>query len=133
MIIVKNSQLNKETIDALNQLMVLDINATAAFRLSRIIKDLSSIVDDKILAEKRILDRYVAKDEMGNPIIPVDELGQKIEGSLSIDDIDSFTKEMSELMSLEIKLNHDKLNFDSLNLSSNVKIKDIIKLEFLFE
>ena len=40
-IIVKNSQLNNETIQALNTLIDLDINANVAFRLTRIIKELS--------------------------------------------------------------------------------------------
>jgi hypothetical protein len=47
-IILKNSQLNDDTITALNTLIDLDINAQAAFRLMRIIKELSSILDDKI-------------------------------------------------------------------------------------
>ena len=43
-IILKNSQLNDDTISALNTLIDLDINAQAAFRLMRIIKELSSIL-----------------------------------------------------------------------------------------
>ena len=62
-IILKNSQLNDDTITALNTLIDLDINAQAAFRLMRIIKELSSILDDKIKMEKRILDKWTTKDE----------------------------------------------------------------------
>ena len=47
-IIVKNSQLNNEAVSALNMLIELDINASIAFKLSRIIKEISSIVDDKV-------------------------------------------------------------------------------------
>ena len=61
-IILKNSQLNDDTISALNTLIDLDINAQAAFRLMRIIKELSSILDDKIKMEKRILDKWTTKD-----------------------------------------------------------------------
>jgi hypothetical protein len=43
---VKNSELSNETIQALNMLIDTDINATSAFRLSRIIKELSSIVEE---------------------------------------------------------------------------------------
>ena len=74
-IIVKNSQLNNETIEALNILIDLDINATAAFRLTRIIKELSSIVDDKLKMEKKIFDKWIEKDESGSPIRPKDETG----------------------------------------------------------
>ena len=46
--IIKNQQLTNDTIGALNTLIELDINATIAFRLTRIIKELSSIVEDKL-------------------------------------------------------------------------------------
>ena len=65
---VKNSQLNNETLGVLNQLIELDINASAAFRLTRIIKHLSSIVEDKLKSEKRIYDKWIQRDENGNPI-----------------------------------------------------------------
>ena len=68
-IIVKNSQLTHETIAALNTLIELDIAAGVAFKLTRIIKELSSIVEDKLKMEKRILDKWVEKDEQGNPVL----------------------------------------------------------------
>ena len=37
MIVIKNSQLNNETISALNNLIELDINAVTAFKLTKII------------------------------------------------------------------------------------------------
>jgi len=39
---------------------------------------------------------------------------------------------MEELMSVENTLSHEKLNFDDLNLNSNVKVKDLLKIDFLF-
>ena len=42
-IVIKNLQLNDDTIEAINTLIDLDINATSAFRRTRIIKELSSI------------------------------------------------------------------------------------------
>ena len=64
-IIIKNSQINNDTIQALNNLIELDINASVAFRLMRIIKELSSIVDDKLKMEKKILE----KKQFQNPQI----------------------------------------------------------------
>jgi hypothetical protein len=58
-IYVKNSQLNSEAVNSLNMLMELDINASIAFRLSRIIREISSIVDDKVKMEKKIFDKWV--------------------------------------------------------------------------
>ena len=128
---IKNSQLTNETLGVLNQLIDLDINASSAFRLSRIIKHISSIVEDKIKSERRIYDRWIIKDEKGNPVIPKDERGDEITGSVSISDMNAFTKEMSELLEIENEIPFDRLNFEDLNLQT-AKIKDLIKVEFLF-
>ena len=130
-IIIKNSQLTNDTISALNTLIELDINATVAFRLTRIIKELSSIVDDKLKMEKKVLDKWVEKDADGNHIIPKDAEGNEIQGSVNITNVEEFTKEMSELMEIENEIPFDKINFDDLSLTT-AKVKDLIKLEFLF-
>ena len=128
---IKNSQLNQDVIESLNTLIELDINASAAFRLTRIIKHLSSIVEDKLKAEKRIYDKWIQRDEEGNPIIPKDEQGNPIQGSVSISDINAFTKEMTEFLEVESDIPFEKMNFEDLNLQT-AKIKDLIKVEFLF-
>ena len=129
---VKNSQLNDDTITALNMLIDLDINAQSAFRLMRIIKELSSILDDKIKMEKRILDKWTAKDEAGNPTEAKDETGNLIEGAVNISDSTAFSKEMETLLEIENEIPYDKIKFEELNLQT-AKVKDLIKLEFLFE
>jgi hypothetical protein len=70
--IIKNSDLSNESIAALNVLIEQDINASSAFRLMRVIKELSSIVDDKLKMEKKIYDKWVEKDENGSPVVPLD-------------------------------------------------------------
>lgn len=130
-IVIKNSQLNNETIDALNKLIELDINASSAFRLTRIIKELSSIVEDKLAMEKRILEKWVEKDQNGEIVRPKDQNGNIVEDAVNIINVDEFTKEMNELMTVENTIDFDKLNFEDLKLET-AKVKDLIKLEFLF-
>lgn len=130
-IIVKNSQLNTETVNALNFLIDLDIKASTAFRLSRIIKEISSIVEDKLKMEKRILDKWVEKDSDGNPKPALDGDGKVIEGAVNLTDPESFTQEMQSLMDIENEIPFDKINFEELELQT-AKVKDIMKLEFLF-
>ena len=129
---VKNSQLSNETIQSLNTLIDLDINASSAFRLARIIKELSSIVDDKLKMEKKILDKWVSKDESGNVIRPKDESGNDVDGGVNITNVEEFTKEMTSLMDIENEIPYDKIKFEELNLVT-AKVKDLIKLEFLFD
>ena len=128
---VKNSQLNNEAVSALNNLIELDINAAVAFKLARIIKEISSIIDDKVKMEQRILDKWVEKDEAGNPVLGKDEAGNPVEGSVNITNLDEFTKEMNSLMSVENEIPFDKINFEDLELKT-AKVKDLMKLDFLF-
>ena len=131
MIKVKNTHINKDMIDILNELIDKDINATSAFKLNRILKELSSIIEDKTKSEKKIFDKYIVKDENGNVVMSKDENGNDVPDTYLISEVDSFSKEMNELMDIENELNFDMLNFDDLGLKT-AKIKDIIKIDFLF-
>ena len=126
-IIVKNSQLNTETVNALNFLIDLDIKASTAFRLSRIIKEISSIVEDKLKMEKRILDKWVEKDEDGNPKQALDNNGQVIEGAVNLTDPESFTQEMQSLMDVENEIPFEKINRYNLNLNFSKGAVDFLK------
>jgi hypothetical protein len=128
---VRNSQINNEALECLNNLIDEDINAVAAFKLTRIFKNLSSIVEDRLTSEKKILDRWVQKDESGKPKLALDENGNEIPETVLITDIDSFSKEMSELLNVENEIPFEKLDFSELGLKT-AKIKDLLKIDFLF-
>ena len=128
---VKNSELSNETIIALNSLIDTDINATCAFRLTRIIKELSSIVDDKAKLEKKLIERYTQKDENGNPTPVLNQEGVIVDGAINITNPEEFQQEMNDLMEIENEIPYDKINFEDLKLET-AKVKDLITLEFLF-
>jgi predicted mannosyl-3-phosphoglycerate phosphatase (HAD superfamily) len=132
MIVIKNSQLNNDSVAALNNLIEMDIKSAAAFRLMRVIKELSSLIEDKVKAEKRILDTYMEKDFSGNPIPVLNDDGSIIDGAVKIKDMDKFQKEMEELLSVETTINVDKIKFEDLGLET-VKVKDLLKIDFIFE
>jgi hypothetical protein len=132
MITIRNSKLNNELMARMNSLVELDIEAKTAFRLMRIIKEVSSLVEDKIRAEKMIFDKYLVRDDQGNPVPGSDESGNEILGSYQISDADSFNREMSELMNLENSLNHEPIDFEDLKMET-AKISDLVKIDFLFK
>jgi hypothetical protein len=131
MIIIRNSQLTNETVSALNNLIDLDINAKIAFKLMRIIKEVSSLVDDKVKLEKKIFEKYLEKDEMGNPLPVLDDDGNPVQGMVKISDMDSFNKDMFDLMTIENEIPYERVDFEDLNLDS-AKIRDLMKIDFLF-
>lgn len=128
-IIVRNSQLNDETIASLNKLIDVDINASVAFKLMRIIKEISSIVEDKNKMEQMIINKHAEKDEDGKVVQTKDDEGNPV--GVSIKDMDSFSDEMENLMSVENEIGYERINFEDLNLQT-ARVKDLIKLEFLF-
>ncbi len=131
-IIVKNSQLTNETIQSLNSLIELDIKASAAFRLTRIIKEVSSIVEDKLKMEKKILEKWMEKDENGDPVTPKDDQGALIQGAVNITNVDAFSSEMQSLLDVVNEIPYEKIKFEDLNLQT-AKVKDLLSLEFIFE
>jgi hypothetical protein len=128
-IIVRNSQLNDETIASLNKLIDVDINASVAFKLMRIIKEISSIVEDKNKMEQMIINKHAEKDDNGNVVLIKDDNGNA--GGVNIKNMESFSSEMSDLMELENEIGYDRINFEDLNLKT-ARVKDLMKLEFLF-
>jgi len=128
-IVVRNSDLNEETLAALNKLVDVDINASVAFKLMRIIKEITSIVDDKNKMEKRLTNKHAEKDEEGNVIIVKDNGGNT--GDVNIKDMEAFSADMANLMGIENEIGYEKINFEDLNLKT-ARVKDLIRLEFLF-
>jgi hypothetical protein len=131
MIVIKNSQLNTETLTVLNKLMDMDINAKLAFRLMKIMKEISSLVDDKLKLEKKILDKNLERDENGDPVLATDDTGDIIPGAVKVKDSESFNRAMFELMNIENEVGYEKIDFDDLNLET-IKVKELMQIEFLF-
>ena len=128
----KNGDLNKGTVEAINNLIDMDINASYAFKLTRIIKEISSIIESKQEMEKKILTKSAAKDDKGELLVPKDEDGNEIEGSVTIANVEQYTKEMRELMETDNEISYEKIKFEDLG-AKTAKIKDLINLEFLFD
>lgn len=128
---IKNSQLNNDTVEFLNKLIDTDINATVAFRLMRIVKEVSSLLDDKVKMERKIIEKWAAKDDEGNFLRPKDDEGNDIEGSIKITNVDLFNKEMADFMNIENDLGYEKINFEDIQLKT-AKANELIKVDFLF-
>ena len=125
MITIKNSNLNNDAVDALNTLMDMNIKAGVAFKLMRIIKEISTLVQDKLKMEQKILEKHIERDIDGNPVRVFDENLQLLEGAVKIKDMDKFKEEMESLLSSETTLNFEPISFEDLGLDT-IKIIDFI-------
>jgi len=129
---VRNLQLSNDALQVLNTLIEQDINASAAFKITRILKYMSSIVEDKVQLEKKIFDKWTQKDENGKPVKAKDDNGDEIQDAVLLTDVDSFSKEMSDLLNTENDIPFDKIKFEELELKT-AKVKDLLKVDFLFD
>jgi hypothetical protein len=132
MIKVKYIQLDNETVKILNNLIEIDMNADIAFKLSKIIKDISLILENRIEGEKEIMNKWARKEENGDISQVKDKDGNIIPGVIDITDTDSFNKDISAFLETEYELPYDKIQFESTGIKT-IKIKDIFKLDFIFE
>jgi len=123
--------LDKQTLESINLLLDLNLPAAVAFKMMRIVKEISSLIDDKILLEKKIVDRFTEKDEFGNIVQALDENGNIVPNSIKLTDVEKFNLEVEELNSIENNIPYEKINFEDLKLEM-VKVKDLMRLEFLF-
>jgi len=131
MITIVNSQLNNDAVAALNSLMEMDIKAGAAFKLMRILKDISSLVEDKLKMEQKILEKYVDRDDAGEPMKVYNDDGSVVDGAVKIKDMQGFQNEMQNLLTSQSSIQHEAINFEDLGLET-VKIKDLMKIDFIF-
>ena len=92
----------------------------------------TSLIEDKLKMEKKILDKYTDKDENGHPLKVYDEENNLLEGAMKIKDINLFQEEMQNLLLVETILQHEPINFEELGLNDTLKIKDIMKIDFIF-
>ena len=110
----------------------MDVSVASAFKLMKVVKELTPLLETKSELEKKITEKHAQKDDNGEYVLPVDEEGNKIEGTITIKNLEEFTKEMKDLMNINNELQVDKINVEELGLKT-VKTKDLINLEFLFE
>lgn len=133
MIKVKNSRLDNETIETLNEIVEQDIKALAAFKLTKIINELNAIVKNRIDSEIKLVQKYAVKDESGNVVQPKDENGNSMANQFEVEEgkVEEFNKEMNDLLNYENELSHDPISISELGLES-ISVKKMMKIDFLF-
>ena len=136
MIKIQNQQIDNETVEIINELLDKEISIVAAFKLSRIVKELNNIIKDKTEAEVKLVNSFAKKDEDGKILLAKDEQGNEIPSSFEIETskMELFQKEMENFMLIETTINQETLDINELKLSDDIKftVKKIMKIDFLF-
>jgi hypothetical protein len=129
---VKYSQLSKEALESLNYLVSLDINVDCVLKLTKLIKELGLLIEDRVKLESNILDKWVDRNSDGTPKLAVDNDGNIIDGYYVLMDADKFNEEMVAVSNLEVDIHMDRIKLLDLGVDK-LKIRDIIHIDYLFE
>ena len=100
-----------------------------SFIIYRNVKKLIPIIQDIENNRKELLQKYMKKDDDGNPII--------IDNKYDLTDLNAFNKQMNELLNTDISIDFDKISkfdiqrcdedkFDSLTLEEIAVLQDFM-------
>jgi hypothetical protein len=128
---IKYKDLTADVVTAVGILADKPISAVCAFKISRIIRELNNLMNDKQVSEAKILDKFAAKDENGEYVRFVLEDGTVDQSRIRVEDPEGYQTEMTELMELVVELEQEKLNFEDLRLDVATS-KELYPLDFLF-
>ena len=122
MIEITNGRLDDSVIESLNELVEKDIDPQEAFKLLKIIKDIDLIIIQKQTQHNQIIQKY-------------GEVSQEEPDQIEIkkENVEDFKKEIQDLMDVKHQLDFEKINYNDLKLTENIKIKTLARLDFLFK
>jgi anionic cell wall polymer biosynthesis LytR-Cps2A-Psr (LCP) family protein len=136
MLKIKNFQIDQEAIDVINELLDKKISIVAAFKLSRMVKELNEVIKSKTEAEVKLINRFAKKTESGDIKLSKNDKNEDIPNTFEIenDKLEEFSKEMNELMMIETDINYNPIGIEELKMEENETFtaKKIMKIDFLF-
>jgi hypothetical protein len=129
---IKNFQVFDEMNQAaVNELMKNDLVGATALKVVKVARKLDEFLADINKSVQIIREKYMEKDEKGNPIHPV-ENGVVIKDRIKISDPASFQKELAEILSVENEIEGEQITEEEIK---GVKIspKNLMVLGWLIK
>ena len=113
--------------DTFQKIMQQSFKGSLAFKIARLVRELSKEIETFNGQRQKILNEYCIKDENGN-------LKQFENGNVQVipEKLDSFNTEFNGLLATEIEVNADKLPIDSID-SFDITPQEMLTIEMFFE
>ena len=130
MILVKNGFLGKETVDALNGLIVQKVPIKTSQVLIKVVRKVNLVLNEINMKRQEIMMRHIERDKEGNPVFALDNDGNVIPNRVKIVNESAFQQEINEYLNQEQEINVDKISVSELG---DIKIEPIhlMSLEWL--
>ena len=119
-----------EAVDGLNELTELKLPVKAAFKLTKITKDLQKVIDSYNEVLKKLQEEHVQRDEEGNQIMLDDPENPNVK-RLVFSDRDAFNKAYAELLEIENEVNFSPIPVEELG-DVEISSAALFKTDWLF-
>jgi len=116
---IKNKVFETLTANKTQSIMSKEFTATTSFQLARIFSKLESESKIYFSEKQKLANKYAIKDNDGKPVIK--------DGNYTISNVDEFSKELNELLEIEIELGLDKIKMNLEN-EPNFTVEEMIVL-----
>src|SRR6266404_4392760 len=97
MLHLKYKQINDNTINSLNEIISLDLPIKEGIKIAKISKKINEHIEIKKSFDKKILEKFSAKDENGIIKQVKDQEGNIVPNQIYISDPEAYTKSITEL------------------------------------
>ena len=129
---IKNFQVFDEVNQkAVDELMQKDLAGATALKVVKVARKLDEILKDIHQAIKVMREKYILKDEKGQPVHP-EEAGVIQTNRVKLSDPIAFNKELSEILSVENEIEGEQITADEIK-GVNISPKTLIILEWLIK
>lgn len=126
--LLKYSNLDLESLKALDELLELDFPIKESITIFSVSKQINSQIEIKSSIENKLLNKYAERDDNGKIKVVLDENNNPT-NDVYIKNMKKYKEEIDELNSSDFEIQFEKIN---PTIISNIKPKILLKLEWLF-
>lgn len=123
--IIKNEKL-VNSIVVLSKLTQMELPIKLSYALSKNITKIDRELTVYNKERGKLIEKYGEKDEEGN-------LKTKEDGTINILDIDSFNKDLKEILEIETEVDIHLIDLEKVNVDINITPGEIMLVDYMFK
>ena len=130
MIIVKNGQLGKETMDALNILIAQKVPVKICNTIIKVIRRVNGILNDINSNKNDLINRHIERDSEGKPVFALDNEGKPLMNQVKIANEQAYKIEVNDFLNQEHEIDCDRIDVKDLGEDIKIEPMHLMNLEW---
>ncbi|MDU5106540.1 MULTISPECIES: hypothetical protein [unclassified Clostridium] len=123
--IIKNEKL-VNSIGVLSKLTNMELPIKLSYAFSKNITKIDSELTVYNKERQKLIEKYGEKDKEGN-------LKTKEDGTINILDIDSFNKDLKEILEIETEVDIHVIDLENINADINITPGELMVIDYMFK